>query len=403
MKQQKLSAMFQPLPLAKPPPRNVPEDEEDDSDDDDDEDWDVPLSSLGKRPSTSSQSCNNNNTKPKPRPSPSTKLLSKKNRENRENIKTKQKKKSSSSLSGILFVSALTAQKQLGEKRKLEQPPQQAASTKIGKQSKATVPPTPTLESELPDSVDDENAKPTTMSQDKSNLNKTGADQQNSQVGKEQEAQTTGTASNDNEQVKAQHAVSPTLCSLDGEHSEAMPKVDSTTKSDNQETPPEDSTKPTKSFRRRISSSDVDYYHDPDDASLEKKQRPLSLISQLIQRTTHGTRFPHPRTIRKWKIPSWIRLDHPPTKIDHMAWDTMGVLLAVASENMIRIYDWDMVGAADNKGRNQRTRNKADPKNPREEWMIPPVLTFRVPQPVASLAWNPKDMDQLAVGLRYVC
>jgi hypothetical protein len=77
--------------------------------------------------------------------------------------------------------------------------------------------------------------------------------------------------------------------------------------------------------------------------------------------------------------------------------------LAVASDNMIRIYDWDMVSAADNKGRNQRSRNKADPKNnPRETWSIPPVLTFRVPQPVASLAWNPQDMDQLAVGLRYV-
>jgi hypothetical protein len=140
------------------------------------------------------------------------------------------------------------------------------------------------------------------------------------------------------------------------------------------------------------------------DASLEKRPL-LPLIRQLIQRATHGTRFPHARaTTKKWKVPSWIRLDHPPTKIDHMAWDTMGVLLAVASENMIRIYDWDMVGAADNKGRNQRTRNKADPKNnPREEWSIPPVLTFRVTQPVASLAWNPQDMDQLAVGLRYVC
>ena len=377
MKQQKLSALFQPLPLAKPPPRNVPEDEEDDSDDD--EDWDAPLSSLGKKPSMSSRSSNSNSIKP------STKLMSKKKKENGENTtKRKQKKNSPSDvdvLGPFVFVSALTAQK-LGEKRKVEQP-QQEASKKSGKQQpKATIPLTSTLESELPDSVKD-NA--------------------NSQVCKDKEVQTTGSASNDNDEMKAR-ALSPTsCCPLDGEeHSEAMPKVDSTisSSSDNQDTH-QDATKSKKIVRRRISSSAMDY-HDPE-ASLEKRH-PLSLIRQLIQRTTHGTRFPHARaTTRKWKVPSWIRLDHPPTKIDCMTWDTMGCLLAVASENMIRIYDWDMVGAADNKGRNQRTRNKADPeKHRREEWRIPPVLTFRVPQPVASLAWNPHDMDQLAVGLRYV-
>ena len=374
MKQQKLSALFQPLPLAKPPPRNVPEHEEDDSDDD--EDWDAPLSSLGKKPSMGSQSSHSNSIKP------SSKLISKKKKENGEHTtKKKQKKKSPSDVNVSEFVSALTVQK-LGEKRKVRQP-QQEASKKSGKQQpKTTIPLTSTLESELPNSVKD-NA--------------------NSQVSKDKEAHTTGSASNDNDEMEARALFPASCCPLDGEeHAEAMPKVDSTisSDSDNQETH-QDSTKSKKIVRRRISSSAMDY-HDPD-ASL-KKRNPLSLIRQLIQRTTHGTRFPHARaTTRKWKVPSWIRLDHPPTKIDCMTWDTMGCLLAVASENMIRIYDWDMVGAADNKGRNQRTRNKADPENhPREEWRIPPVLTFRVPQPVASLAWNPHDMDQLAVGLRYV-
>jgi hypothetical protein len=210
MKQQKLSSMLQRLPLAKPPPRSAPEDEEDDNDD---EDWDATLSSLGKKPSTKSQS--SNSTKP------SEKLLSKKKKENRENdANRKQKKKSYSVLSGS-FVSALAAQK-LGEKRKLEQPQK---AEKIVKQSKAIIPPTSTLESELLDDYVEENAKPATQSQNKSNL--TVADQYNSRVCKEQEAQTTGTASNHKE-MKA-HAVSPTLCSLDGEeHSEAMPKVDTT-------------------------------------------------------------------------------------------------------------------------------------------------------------------------------
>jgi hypothetical protein len=398
MKQQKLLAMFQPLPPAKPKPRNVPEDEEEDSDDDD---WDVPLSSLGKKPSTISPSCNRN------KPS-TTKLLSKKEKENRENMtKRRQKKKSPSvsvTRSGPIFVSALIAQK-LGEKRKLEQPqPHQAASSSskkmIGKQQpKAAIPATFTLESELPDYDVEENAKPATLeSQGKCNLPVVAADQQHLQVRKDKEAQTTGTASNDNDEMKA-HAV--------------------TTVSPTQETPQDDdSTKPKKSVGRRITSSStasMDYPHDPEhnNASLEKQNRPLSLIHQLIQRTTHGTRLAaHAATTRKWKIPSWIRLDHPPnTKIDHMAWDTMGVLLAVASETMIRIYDWDMVGAADNKGRNQHQRMKtkaaADPAkkhthHSREIWSIPPVLTFRVPQPVASLAWNPRDMEQLAVGLRYV-
>ena len=75
----------------------------------------------------------------------------------------------------------------------------------------------------------------------------------------------------------------------------------------------------------------------------------------------------------------------------------MGVLLAVATANKtIVIYDWDMVRAADMMGRKDRARSIKT-----SEWKLPPIVSFRVPHAVASLEWNPHEMDQLAVGFRY--
>jgi hypothetical protein len=101
-------------------------------------------------------------------------------------------------------------------------------------------------------------------------------------------------------------------------------------------------------------------------------------------------------TPNKWKTPSWIRLGQSQqpqqsggggrdTKVEHLAWDRTGVLLAVASaDKYLRIYDWDMVRAADLKGRGERQRRIQDSK-----WTLPPILTFRVPHAVATLKWNP--------------
>ena len=106
---------------------------------------------------------------------------------------------------------------------------------------------------------------------------------------------------------------------------------------------------------------------------------------------------------RKWRIPSWISLSQQSMgshisggkNIDHFAWDPMGVLLAVAIDRTITIFDWDMFRAANMRGRSDRAR-----KNLESEFKIPPVVTFRLQQPVASLVWNPFEIDELAVGFR---
>ncbi|OEU16368.1 hypothetical protein FRACYDRAFT_238959 [Fragilariopsis cylindrus CCMP1102] len=82
-------------------------------------------------------------------------------------------------------------------------------------------------------------------------------------------------------------------------------------------------------------------------------------------------------------------------KIDHMTWDAMGVLLAVATGRIISIYDWDMVRAADIQGRSDRVRNCYE-----SEWKIPPIVQFQIPSLVGSLVWNLYNMDELAVGFR---
>lgn len=103
----------------------------------------------------------------------------------------------------------------------------------------------------------------------------------------------------------------------------------------------------------------------------------------------------------KWKIPSWVSLAQPikysskNTSVDHMVWDDMGVLLAVACDVTISIYDWDMVRAADLQGRRDRSRKCRD-----SGWKIEPILQFRAPSPVSKLVWNHFHPDELVVCLR---
>lgn len=128
------------------------------------------------------------------------------------------------------------------------------------------------------------------------------------------------------------------------------------------------------------------------------KQSIPALLSQLVNRSTLGNR-PTSRALmpQKWKSPSWVSLQqNSASNIEHMAWDKMGVFLAVAySDKWISVYDWDMVRAADMHGKNDRLRQIKD-----SEFKIPPILKFRVSYSVASLAWNPHNLDQLAVGFR---
>ena len=99
---------------------------------------------------------------------------------------------------------------------------------------------------------------------------------------------------------------------------------------------------------------------------------------------------------KKWRIPSWLSLEQPAMgNISHMAWDKMGVLLAVVVDRAIIIYDWDILRAADLHGRSDRARNCRESK-----FMIPPIVKFRLKHPVESIVWNPFEMDELAVGFR---
>jgi hypothetical protein len=177
-----------------------------------------------------------------------------------------------------------------------------------------------------------------------------------------------------------------------------------------------------------------------------------NIVHQLIHRTTtvHTTNHPRGHPILRqvpsptWKSPSWLHLQpvassvSRTTTVDHLAWDRMGVLLATASNatRTISIYDWDMVRAAHQEALNEKQRcrvvtqrqRKQEQKQPptsnnndddkdatqtapsslssstttRSQWSIPPILVFSVPHAVTSLAWNPHNLDQLAVGFQYV-
>jgi hypothetical protein len=210
---------------------------------------------------------------------------------------------------------------------------------------------------------------------------------------------------------------------------------------------------------RYRSSSSMDYSPSTIEERMQRRfpgttTMPTSqnIVHHLIHRTTVNT---HPRgnpTLRQvpsptWKSPSWLHLQpvassvSRTTTVDHLAWDRMGVLLATASNatRTISIYDWDMVRAAHQEALNekqrcrvatQRQRNQKQPKptsthndddrakdedmtrtassslssstTSRSQWSIPPILVFSVPHAVTSLAWNPYNLDQLAVGFQYV-
>lgn len=173
----------------------------------------------------------------------------------------------------------------------------------------------------------------------------------------------------------------------------------------------EATTEAKKKTLRRIVSTESEIPFEP--VQIPPSHR--SLLSQLYRRETRGSRIPSRLAQpKKWKTPSWVRLGQPPCvgghysssrKIDHFAWDTMGILLAVASHSTIRIYDWDIVRAAYLQGqKDQQHHSKKKRKHAREversEFVIPPVLQFRVANAIASLKWNPFNEDQLIVGYR---
>jgi hypothetical protein len=141
--------------------------------------------------------------------------------------------------------------------------------------------------------------------------------------------------------------------------------------------------------------------------------------------TATSTREKLTRTRIPWSIPSWLRLvQHSGSHINStssvtkMAWDSMGVLLAVAYEGsavsrghpVVAIYDWDMVVAADRRGRSHLQRSGMQRESTSQDqggiFVVEPVMTIPIPSksraPVTVLEWNPFCPDELVVGLRYV-
>jgi hypothetical protein len=115
------------------------------------------------------------------------------------------------------------------------------------------------------------------------------------------------------------------------------------------------------------------------------------------QRNAYGSaRCPNWRWPSKWNTSSWVSLALGNVKnIDHIAWDEAGILLAVATDKVISIYDWDMVRAADMQGRRDRARECHN-----SEWNIAPIVQFFTPFPVTKLLWNVFHPDELVVGFR---
>jgi hypothetical protein len=121
-----------------------------------------------------------------------------------------------------------------------------------------------------------------------------------------------------------------------------------------------------------------------------------------------------------WSVPSWLQLvQHAgasafQSSVSKVAWDKAGELLAVAFEPspascgnpVVAVYNWDMVLAADLRGRcqQQRSLHREERPFPRSVELLVPDLTIPIPsqsgRSVSILEWNPFNVDELAVGLR---
>lgn len=390
-KQSSVYPLFQPLQLrasTEPPPRN------DEDSDDDEEDWDIPLTSLMTKHPNNAKGNNDTNAKTekreetvktKKRP-PTTATTTKRQT-------SKKSKSSSSSLEGTSFTTARAMLNQtklssvLSRKQKEETRESQPTVTMQSSASGSVISSLSTTTSTSTD-TNKQNAtnKPLPRPRNPEPLQPESSSQENENNSTVNNNKTPGQQKFQQRQDLPQDKNDIPMC-LDDEPEQEETKQ-----------PPDPLTEPISKTNRRPrrifsdSSSEI-----PFSPPAEKS---FHILSQLLERTRLGGQTFTTKNFNapQWKIPSWVALEAPPSKLLCMSWDSMGVLLAVAfADQMIRVYDWDMVRAADLQGRRDRTR-----QNKTTLYKLPPILQFQTPTVVSTIVWNRYDLDQLAVGFRYV-
>jgi hypothetical protein len=130
-----------------------------------------------------------------------------------------------------------------------------------------------------------------------------------------------------------------------------------------------------------------------------------NIAHRLFFRSTVGSQSRMFVPNLQWRTASWLKfydVSAPSFQFSktysRMAWDKDGVLLAVSSDSLVRIYDWDMVRWADVKARNLRAKKEGG------EFAVEPILLFQIrssnntPCNVTFLSWSPYNSDELIVG-----
>lgn len=127
-----------------------------------------------------------------------------------------------------------------------------------------------------------------------------------------------------------------------------------------------DDTGPSETNEAKDEQSDESLMQQNDD-------RRRHVLYQLVRRSTTGHMLKNPPPAHKEWSP-WALLDTANAVVTCTAWDSMGVLLAVACRNKtVQIFDWDVVRAH------------------RLKQALSPMCTFSTPHVVTNLQWNQHD------------
>jgi WD40 repeat protein len=160
----------------------------------------------------------------------------------------------------------------------------------------------------------------------------------------------------------------------------------------------------TEEKRENLTADAIALKHLPSERIGKNLRRTTSknLAHHILDRSVHGRQVKVSARNISWKPIPFLNLQFDTIQpgrliaVKHVAWDSMGVLLAVAyADDTIRIYDWDSVMAACMKGNNQRQSMPG--KKCHANLIVEPFLTIPFPlRFVSHLVWNPYKADELA-------